>query len=63
MTNIKTQESLLRTLEKASKHPPSKQEVREQRVSFIMAGVKANSGVTRDRIKEVLAAQDGRKAS
>ncbi len=63
MTNLKTDKSLLRTLKQASKHPLSPKEVREQRVSFIMGAVKADSGVTRARIKEVLAAQEGRKVS
>lgn len=39
---------------------PSEQEVHEKRVSFIVGSMRPNSTVTRDKIKEVLAVQEGR---
>lgn len=62
MTVLKTSEALLRALQEAATHIASEAELREQRVSFIMGAVTEKSGVTRARVKEVLAQQEGRKA-
>jgi len=59
MTELKTQESLLSALRRASSHTPTAEEMKRQRVSFIMGALKAGSDVTRDRIEEVLAEQEG----
>lgn len=61
MTELKTEESLLHALQQASGHTPNSEELRRQRVSFIMGSVTESSGVTRARVEEVLAAQEGRK--
>ena len=59
MTELKTDANLLRALQRASTRKPTAEELRQQRVSFIMGLLKENSGVTRSRIQEVLAKQDG----
>lgn len=61
--DIKTNESLLAALRQASSHTPTADELKEQRVSFIMGTLKEESGVTRAKIEAVLAEQEGRKAS
>ena len=61
MTELKTKESLLSALRQASKHVPTPEELRRQRVSFIMGSLKESSGVTRAKIQEVLEEQEGRK--
>lgn len=60
MTNLKTKESTLRALQKASSRQPSEDELRKQRVSFIMGTLKSASAVTRAKVEEVLAKQEGR---
>jgi|SRR5579864_22101 len=59
MTELKTSESLLATLQKASKRVLTAEELKKQRVSFIMGSLKESSTVTRARIQEVLARQEG----
>jgi len=61
MTELKTRESLLSALRVASERIPTADELRKQRVSFIIGSLKDGSPVTRARIEEVLAAQEGRK--
>jgi hypothetical protein len=63
MDRPKTSESLLATLQKASKRVLTAEELKKQRVSFIMGSLKESSTVTRARIQEVLARQEGNKAS
>ncbi len=63
MTNLKTKESLLSNLKAAAKRPTSPDELRKQRVSFIMGTLKDNSTVTKSQITEILAAQEGRKSA
>ena len=59
MPEPKTDETLLRALHEAAQRKLSPEELREQRVSFIMGTVKSDSGVTRERIRHVLAEQEG----
>jgi hypothetical protein len=59
MIQIKTQETLLSALRKASAHPVTPEELHAQRVSFIMGSVKAESGITREQVQQVLAKQEG----
>lgn len=61
MTNLRTKDSLLRALEKASARAPTAEELRKQRVSFIMGSLKESSGVTRARVEQVLAEQEGER--
>jgi hypothetical protein len=63
MTELKTNESLLAALRRASTRTPTAEEVEKQRISFIMGSVKKSSGVTRARIQEVLAQQEGKRTA
>ena len=63
MADLSTNEALLRALKKASATTPTPEELRRQRVSFILGIVKADSGITRARVEDVLAEQEGKKAS
>ena len=61
MTELKTAKSLLTALKRASQRASTWEELDKQRVSFIMGSLKKDSEVTRARVREVLAAQEGRK--
>jgi hypothetical protein len=60
-TNLKTKESLLKALNDASHRSVTREELHAQRVSFIMGSVKAESGITREQVQQVLAKQEGSK--
>jgi hypothetical protein len=62
MTDLKTSESLLSALRRAATRTPSAEEIEQQRVSFIMGSLSERSSVTRARVQEVLAQQEGKKA-
>jgi hypothetical protein len=59
LTELKTNSALLEALGKASSKKQTADEVKEQRVSFILGSIDEKSGVTRSRIQEVLAEQQG----
>lgn len=61
MANLKTDQALLDIIERAASLPPSADEVYKQRVSFIMGSLGDSSPVTRAKVTEVLAAQEGKK--
>jgi len=63
MTDLKTNPALLKALKEASTVAPSAEEISKQRVSFIMGVLKGTSDVSRDRVKEVLAEQEGKRTS
>lgn len=56
---LKTDNSLLEALKKASEEKPNHNELLEQRVSFIFGSLKAGSSITHDRIKKILVEQEG----
>jgi hypothetical protein len=58
--NIKTDPALLEALERAAKTALTADEIEQQRVSFIMGSLSADSSVTREQVKEYLAQQKGR---
>jgi hypothetical protein len=62
MTSLKTKESTLQALDRASRRPPSASEIHKQRVSFIMASLDRESAVTRAKVEKSLAEQEGTKA-
>jgi hypothetical protein len=61
VTNLKTNEPLLKALKKAAARVHTAEELHKQRVSFILGLLKSSSEVTRDRVEEVLTEQEGRK--
>ena len=52
--NLKTDEALLKALDRATRVVPTRDEADRQRVSFISSAVKSDANVTQARIKEVL---------
>lgn len=61
MAELKTKESLLTALKQASERPLSADELRKQRVSFIMGSLKESSTVTRSQVEAELARMEGRR--
>jgi hypothetical protein len=62
MTGLRANTALLDRLRQASQRRPSAEEIRKQRVSFIMGSLKPDSTVSRERIEQVLDKHEGRKA-
>lgn len=63
LSEPKTNEALLKALRDAPSVPQSAEDIRRQRVSFVVGFLGAGSGVTRARIEQIIDRQDGRKAS
>lgn len=63
MTELKTSDALLRKLREATARTLTAEELRKQRVSYIMSMMKDMSGMTRERVQRILAEQEGKKAS
>jgi hypothetical protein len=59
MSELKTSESLLRRLRAGATTTLTADEIYKQRVSFIVGTLKKSSGVTDDRIRDVLSKQEG----
>jgi hypothetical protein len=57
MTELKTEAKLLDKLKKSATHIMTNDEKHKQKVSFILGSVDEKSGVTRERVEEVLAGQ------
>lgn len=62
MTGLRASPALLDTLRQASQHRPSADDIRKQRVSFIMGSLKPDSTVSRERVEQVLDKHEGKKA-
>lgn len=60
MTDIQTRPELLQALRDAASSPLTADEVYRQRVSFIMGMLKDDSTVTRAKVTQVLAEQEGK---
>jgi hypothetical protein len=58
MTNLRTKESTLQALEKASRRAPTPEEIKKQRISFIMGSLNKDSHVTKAQIQQMLAKQE-----
>ena len=63
LNNLKTKPSLLDALRAAAQEKIPADELRKQRVSFIMGSLNDASMVTRAKITEVLAKQEGKDIS
>lgn len=63
MAELQTRPDLIRALELAATRPQTAEEIFKQRVSFIMGMLKDNSTVSRARVTEVLAEQQGKPPS
>lgn len=62
MTELRTSEALLATLAEASRRGVTAEELRQQRISFIVGSLKGTSTITRLRVQEVLAQQERKSA-
>jgi hypothetical protein len=62
MGELKTDQTLLEALKKAAADHPGHDELEKQRVSFIMGTLGSESQVTRERVEQELARQEGRAA-
>lgn len=60
MTELRTKQELLDTLRAAASVQQSAEEVQRQRISFILSMLRKESDVTRAKIEEVLAEQEGK---
>jgi invasion protein IalB len=63
MTTVKTDAALTARLKEAASVKLTASELDRQRVSFIMGMVGKKSGVTRERVREVIGQQEGRKVA
>jgi hypothetical protein len=59
MNEIKTDERLLRAVRNAAKHKQTPEESHRQRVSYIIGALGRRSGITKEKIEQILARQDG----
>lgn len=60
---LRTDESLLQAIRAAAVSKMTAAELREQRISFILGTLREDSGVTREKVEQVLAIQHGEKAA
>jgi hypothetical protein len=60
LTNLKTDGALLEALERSADHVITASELHNQRVSFIMGSVSEGNGLTRERVEQILAQQEGK---
>lgn len=63
MTELKTRPKLLDALRVAASSSQTADEVQKQRISFIMGMLDKDSNVTRAKVTQVLAAQEGKKSA
>lgn len=61
MRTVKTDESLLQALRVAAAREPTADEIRRQRVSFVLSSLKDMNSISRERVGEMLDKQEGRK--
>jgi SpoU rRNA methylase family enzyme len=59
IVKLKTDNTLLEALERASAARLGPEELLEQRVSFIYGSINSDSDVTREQIKQMLVEQEG----
>lgn len=59
---LTTSDELLSKLKTAAAHKPSQNEIFEQRVSFVFGSIKESSGVTKERVRQLILEQKGATA-
>lgn len=63
MPELQTKASLISALKRAAERGPTKEELRRQRVSFVMGMIGDDDAVSRDRVAEIIDEQeDGARA-
>jgi hypothetical protein len=63
MTELKTKESTLLALKDAARRPLTSEEVRKQRISFVMGSLDSENSMTREKVEKILAEQRGVEAA
>lgn len=61
MTDLRTDEALLRALQKAASRTPSFEQLERQRLSFVMGALPDDNKMTREQVQSVIERQEGRK--
>lgn len=59
MGELKTDEGLLRALQRAASQDLTADEVRRQRISFVVGSLKDSNTVSKERVRSVLDKQEG----
>lgn len=59
LLSLKTSPRLLEALRSAATKPMTARDVMEQRVSFVYGSMDAASGVTRERVRQLILEQEG----
>ncbi len=59
LNRLRTDNALLDALRNAASRKQTAGEIQEQRVSFVFGSLDKDSGVTKDRIRQVIAEQEG----
>lgn len=62
-SHLKTSEKLLQRIRTASDRKLSADELRKQRVSFVIGSLSAESNVTRSQVNDVIEDFEGRKSA
>jgi len=61
--SLKSDQSVLSTLRAAARRTVSADELFEQRVSFVYSAMSDKSGVSRDRVRELVSRHEGSRAT
>jgi len=61
MTNLKTNDRLLNALTEAKNYKMTAEEIRRQRISFVMGSLSLTNTMTRADVEAVMDAQEGRQ--
>lgn len=59
LLSLKTSPALLEALKNAATKPMTARDLMEQRVSFVYGSIDAASGVTRERVRQLILEQEG----
>ena len=63
MPELRTNESLLSALKKATSPSPSQSQVEKQRLSFVMGALPTDNNMTREQVQQILDQQRGATAA
>jgi hypothetical protein len=63
MTDLHTNASLLEKIKRSASKPMTYEEIRKQKISYVMGSLKDGSSVTVSKINEVLSKHDGKKTA
>ena len=63
MTDLHTSKNLLDKLKRSASKPMTYEEIRKQKISYVMGSLKDGSSVTVSKVNEVLSRHDGKKTA